>query len=257
MAADRDGFLKRLLDRHALRRWDRAAETVTDTQVSVLRKRRSIARALRLRLDRFLHRAEGRLALSTAGQGPVRGMPGAEWAWRPGPWQGPIAPPGRAGAQAGTVIGSDVTVFHDCPLAEVTIRQVRNHAAGGLPPFGLQCDVLGFDGSYLSLAVGLPEPASQALSRQHVLRIDSIVECEHPLRIQARLNIKYGPNIEQIQQALKLDGPEATAEFDLAYVELNEKRISNAWLDLLIDGMGHNRLLLRDLTISRLRRAQL
>ena len=46
-------------------------------------------------------------------------------------------------------------------------------------------------------------------------------------------------------------------EFDLAYSNLNEKRVERAWIDLIFEGPQMNQIILRDLTFSRRPRAQL
>ncbi|MEM6564948.1 MAG: DUF6478 family protein, partial [Pseudomonadota bacterium] len=46
-------------------------------------------------------------------------------------------------------------------------------------------------------------------------------------------------------------------EFDLAYANVNEKRIEKAWLDLIFENPRMNQVTLRDLTFSRRPRAQL
>ncbi|HBQ36996.1 MAG TPA: hypothetical protein DD729_09225, partial [Rhodobacteraceae bacterium] len=85
-------------------------------------------------------------------------------------------------------IGSQATVFHDCKISELTLRQLRNQRKQDLAPFGLQMDVFKFDGSYLSLAIYLPDASVQGLKKTHLLRMDAIIEMEKPLEIFARLN---------------------------------------------------------------------
>src|SRR5690606_29488223 len=114
-----------------------------------------------------------------------------------------------------------------------------------------------FDGSFLSLAVDLPDAAVDGLRRTHVLRMDVIVEMEQPLEIFARLNIRHGPNTEQIVRELPLSEAHIRAEFDLAYANLNEKRIESAWVDIIFEGPEMNQVNLRDLTFSRRPRANL
>jgi hypothetical protein len=46
-------------------------------------------------------------------------------------------------------------------------------------------------------------------------------------------------------------------EFDLAYTKLNEKRVEKMWLDLIFEGPQMNQVVLRDLTFSRRKRAEL
>jgi hypothetical protein len=80
---------------------------------------------------------------------------------------------------------------------------------------------------------------------------------EHPIEIFARLNVKHGPNTEQIVRELPLNEEEIVVEFDLAYTKLNENRIEKIWLDLIFEGPEMNQVILRDLTFSRRKRAEL
>ena len=139
----------------------------------------------------------------------------------------------------------------------MTLRQLRNQREADLAPFGLRMDVFRFDGSFLSLVIDMPKEASDGLKRKHLLRMDTIVEMEKPLEIFARLNIRNGPNTEQIVRELPLHQSEVMVEFDLAYTKLNEKRVEKMWLDLIFEGPEMNQVILRDLTFSRRPRADL
>ena len=75
--------------------------------------------------------------------------------------------------------------------------------------------------------------------------------------IRDRLNIKHGPNVEQIVRELPLNEEEVMVEFDLAYTKVNEKRIEKLWLDLIFEGPEMNQIILRDVTVSRRPRAEL
>lgn len=114
-----------------------------------------------------------------------------------------------------------------------------------------------FDGSFLSLVVDLPQGAIDGLQKKHLIRMDTIVEMEKPLEIFARLNIRHGPNTEQLVRELPLHESEIMVEFDLAYSRLNEKRIDKAWIDLIFEGPEMNQVTIRDLTFSRRPRAEL
>jgi hypothetical protein len=85
----------------------------------------------------------------------------------------------------------------------------------------------------------------------------TIVEMEKPIEIFARLNIRHGPNTEQIVRELPVHQPDVMVEFDLAYSTINEKRVEKAWIDLIFEGPEMNEIILRDLTFSRRPRAQL
>ena len=117
-------------------------------------------------------------------------------------------------------------------------------------------DVFKFDGSFLSLVIELPPEAVEGMTREHLLRVTTIIETEKPLEIFARLNIKHGPNTEQLVRELPLNEANVQVEFDLAYSKLNEKRIERAWLDLIFEAPEMNQVILRDLTLSRRTRAQ-
>ena len=149
------------------------------------------------------------------------------------------------------------TIFHDCRRTELTVRQIRNTREADIAPFGLRMDVFRFDGSFLSLVLDLPDEAARGLKLKHLIRLDVIVEMEKPLEIFARLNIKHGPNVEQIVRELPLDEQEVMVEFDLAYTKMNEKRVEKLWVDLIFEGPEMNQVILRDVTFSRRPRAEL
>ena len=153
------------------------------------------------------------------------------------------------------MLGSEATLFHDCQLSELTLRQLRNQREEDLAPYGVRMDVFKFDGSFLSLVIDLPSGATNGLNRNHLLRMSSIIEMEKPLEIFARLNIKHGPNTEQIVRELPLHEADIVVEFDLAYSNLNEKRVEKAWIDLIFEGPEMNQVVLRELTFTRRQRA--
>lgn len=156
-----------------------------------------------------------------------------------------------------TPIGDEVTIFHDCRISELTYRQLRNNREEDLAPFGLRLDVFKFDGSFLSVVIELPPEACEGLKRRHLVRVDTIVEMEKPLEIFARLNIRHGPNTDQIVREMPLHETDVFVEFDLGYTKLNEKRIERMWLDLIFEGPEMNQVTLRDVTMARYPRAEL
>ncbi len=252
-----DVLLDRVLQRRALRRWTLLAEGAEAADLPELKAMRGRARALKRQIDRVLHVAEARLALPRVGSHAMRKPATADWAWRPEPWRGPLPAPGLAAVDSKTEIGPGTTVFHDCHVSELTFRQVRNQRESDLAPFGVRLDVFRFDGSFLSLAIDLPPAAVEGLKLRHLIRLDTIVETEKPLEIFARLNVKHGPNVEQVVRELPLGEPEAMVEFDLAYTRMNEKRVERMWVDLIFEGPEMNQITLRDVTFCRRPRAEL
>lgn len=251
--------MSRLLDRlsnaRTLRRWRKAARGAEQLALPLLRAQRNEARKLRMHLDRLIHVAEGRLALPQIGSSYFARPHGTDWSWRPGLWRGPLPSPGLSSVPSKSMLGDEVTLFHDCDNSELTLRQLRNTHEEDLAPYGLRMDVFKFDGSFLSLVIDLPQGATNGLTRNHLLRFNTIIEVEKPLEIFCRLNIKHGPNTEQLVRELPLNEKDVMVEFDLAYSKLNEKRIERAWLDLIFEAPDFNQVILRDVTFVRLQRA--
>jgi len=252
-----DTSLDRILLRRAARRLGRLGARAGAADLATLKALRPPLRQMRREIDRFLHEAEGRLALPMIGADAMRKPLHCDWAWRPEIWRGPISPPGLAAVETRAGFGSQATVFHDCAQSELTLRQIRNRRESDLAPFGLRIDVFRFDGSFLSLVIDLPEAAVQGLGLRHVIRMEAVVDTEKPLEIFARLNIRHGPNTEQIVRELPLGAAEVAVEFDLAYTRMNERRVERAWVDLIFEGPQMNQIALRDVTFTRRPRADL
>ena len=245
------------LDRRAERRWERAAEMAGTLDLSALESLRVRARSLRSRLDRALHLVEARLSQPDDETGRVPLPLHADWAWRPAAWAGPVAPKGHAAAGDGTEISPDTKLFHDCPLAECSLRQVRNTRPEDGAPYAVALDVLGFEGSFLSLAVELPPDGSDGLKRRHVVAVTLDPVAEQPLEFFARLNVRHGPNTEQFVLEGTLGAERLELEFDLGYSSIDEGMVTRAWVDLILESPAMNRVLFRDVTLSRRPRAEL
>jgi Family of unknown function (DUF6478) len=256
MARRLDSFFDRLMQKRFLGRWGQIADAAPDMDLESLRGARSRARAMRRQLDRVIHQAEHRLSLPVIGSNAMRKPLGTEWSWRPDLWRGQIPVPGIASVPGKAPICDSATIFHDCRRSELTIRQIRNTREADIAPFGFRMDVFQFDGSFLSLVLDLPESGAQGLKLKHLIRLDVIVEMEKPLEIFARLNVKHGPNVEQIVRELPLNEEEVMVEFDLAYTKINEKRVERMWVDLIFEGPEMNQIILRDVTLSRRPRAE-
>ncbi len=257
MASFGNRFLDVFSHARTVRRWADLARRAKVEDLGVLRSERQKARQLRSHLDELMHIADNRLALPRIGSNAFFRPGGTEWSWRPQLWRGPLGERGRAALPSKAALGEEITVFHDCKISELTVRQVRNSREEDLAPFGLRMDVFRFDGSFLSLVIDLPPSAAEGLKRRHIIRADMIVETEKPIEIFARLNIKNGPNTEQILRELPSDKKEVNVEFDLGYSEINEKRIERLWLDLILEGPEMNQVTFRDLTLCRFPRAEI
>ncbi len=251
--------LKRLLQqrrhRRLLTRWEAAAHTARVADNTTLRLMRREATQLRARIDAVSHVVDDRLASREAGVSTIRKPALSDWAHRPELWCAPLSPPGYAAVGNRTRIGEEATLYHDCTRSELSVRQMRNKGEADLALYGLRIDVFAFDGSFLSLVLELPENAASGLQGNHILQLDTEVETEKPLEMFARLNIKHGPNVEQIVREVPLGRELAVTEFDLAHAPLSDKRLEKLWIDIIFEGPQMNEIYMRDVTLSRRRRA--
>lgn len=257
MASKLNSLIGRWVQQGALARWAIAARKAPTAPLDVLRKQRHRARRLRALVDELNHIADNRLALPRVGSNAFARPGGTEWSWRPQLWRGPLARKGMAAVESKTTLGDEVTLFHDCKISELTLRQVRNTREQDLAPYGLRMDVFRFDGSFLSLVIDAPADASKGLQRRHIVRVNAIVEIEKQIEVFARLNIKHGPNTEQLVLELPIGEDDVMVEFDLGYSEINEKRIERVWLDLIFESPEMNQVTIRDLTFCRYPRAEI
>lgn len=239
------------------RRWQRLADTVAQISPEDMRQQRSAAKRLKRELDRLIDTADEHLAQSTTGNSSFPRPHGTDWAWRPQAWRSVLHVPGLSSAPNQSQLGDDVQLFHDSPASELTLRQLKNTRKQDLAPYGLQLDVFRFDGSFLSLAVNLPAQAIHNLSSKHLLRVEPIIEVEAPLEIFTRLNIRHGPNTDQITQKLPLHDETVRVDFEIPEARINEKRVEKIWLDIIFNAPQMNQVILRDLTFARFRRAEL
>lgn len=244
-------------ERRMLRRWSRLAEAADTTSPEALKAVRTKARALQQRLDRFMHVADGRLALPMVGSAGIQKPLHTDWAWRPEAWSGPIRPKGAVAVTASTKIGAEASIFHDCKWSEITFRQIRNRSGDDLAPYGTRIDVFAFDGSYMSFVIELPDDVVDGLTREHIIQMDTRLVSERPLEVFARLNVQHGPNTQQIVRELPGGDRDKTVEFDLAYSQIRERHLSRAWVDLIFERPAFNEIKIEDVTFTRRPRAML
>lgn len=219
------------------------------------------ARGLRRNLDLFLLAADRRAALSRVVLDTLPLPGGTDWRWRPGFMSGRISPSGMAAPESGASLGDAARLFHDCPNAALMLQQVQNTRITDLAAYGLRLEVLGFAGHFLSISVDLPQEALDGLTRNHVLRLETVIEIESEGDIYARLNIGNGPNTDQLLRHLggmRTGQPNHhVTEFDLAYTEINENRLEKIWIDLILENPVMNAVHLREMIVSRHPRANM
>jgi len=250
------GLIGRFLHRRSVARWRAAARAVPATRNGDLEVQVQIARRTMRRLRDFDAAAGAKLALPRPGSTTFPRPAGTDWSWRPKPWRLPCPELGLAPALPKDEITNELVVFHDCKRREIILRQIRNTREIDLSPYGWDLEVFHFDGTYLSLVLEVPPASCEGLRKRHLFQLALNVMRERPTKIHTRLNVKHGPNVEQILLTLP-DEEEAAVEFDLAYTQLNEARAERMWVDLMIEDPAMNRITFRDLTMSRYPRAEI
>lgn len=242
------GRLGGLLERKVLRNWEKKLSEAEALDRAELKSIRSQARALSSRLGHITHAADARLLARAAIPRPLH----TDWAWRPELWTGPVAAASAAPAASGTALGREAKLFYDAPGGECAVRQLRNAAPDDTAPFGIAIDVFHFDGSFLSLAIDLPEEGCQGLAKSRILRLGFNIETECPLQVFARLNLRHGPNVATATQ--RLDAADHV-DFDLSGIDFEETRVASAWIDLIFEAPAMNRIRVGNVTLTRRPRA--
>lgn len=249
------GFLEKRMLRKSAERWEALTDRAHSMPARELQGLQRTARRLRRKLDLFVASSEAELIPD--GQSEILRPDQCDWAWRPEPWTDPRAPAGVVQVPSPHKLSDSVTLFHDCARSEITLRQTHTTDPTVSAAFGLLMDVYRFDGSFLSLVLSLPDAAISGITRNHYFSLRARIDRENPIEIYARLNVQHGPNTEQMVRQLDLTDDVGLAEFDLAYSNINEKRVEKAWIDLIFDNPAMNQVHLTDLTLTRAPRADL
>jgi len=250
------GFLGSRRHLQTLRRWEKLARVAASAPPDVLKQLRSRARGLDERVRTVETIASLRLSHPPIGSGEMKLPPSTDWSYRPTLWRVPQMPAGHAPARNEAGFGRDVTLYHDDKGGMLTLRQMRNSGSDDLAPYGLLMDIFDFAGSFLSLVIRAPENGVEGLEKHHILRLTTHIISEQPIEITVRLNLKNGPNTEQVTRRLDTRTPFAVTEFDVAHVPFKEGRAGHLWFDLFFESPEMNAVKITDLTFSRHRRAE-
>ncbi len=244
-------------DAVGLKRWQRRALAAKTMSRGELLRFSDRARELRMQLDRLVRTSEDRLTIPREGSDTFQKQRGSDWAWRADAWRWRNDQTGQASAVNGTWIGPDLQLFHDCPHNEISARQLRNASEHDMAPYAMRLDVLAFEGSFMSVVLGLPESAVTGLRKHHLVRLSTTIEAERDIEIFARLNVQHGPNTEQFVRELQVRQGESWVEFDMSDADLNENRIDRMWVDLIFENPAMNQVTIRDMAFSRSPRAEI
>jgi len=174
-----------------------------------------------------------------------------QWAYMPALLDTSFAD-GLAGkVLTGTIIGSQTTLHHDAEAAEIGLRK----PIGAINALTLKIGE--FAGSFVSLAMALPDYGVRDLSRNDLVRIALRSEAQTPFKAYARLNLRQGPNTEQMVRMIDIGTGDSFAEFDIFYSEFDPARATDAWIDLIFNDLEGLEFSLFDPVILRRVRASL
>lgn len=150
----------------------------------------------------------------------------------------------------GTELAKHITLHHDGEGVDFAIRPPDTEK-------GMNFAFSDFNGSFMSIAFGFPEEAAKSIGRHDLLRISINSSARENFQAYARLNLRHGPNNEQIIRMIDIGEGENFAEFDIFYTEFEPNRASDAWIDLIINDPAGREFSLRDVVILRRVRASL
>ncbi len=255
MGQEFPGFFGGLGLGQTLKRWQRALRTPADLPVAELKRMNGDIRDIRDKLDTMAAQSRSALLSRTSHSDGIDRPDQCDWATRPMPWRDEMRPRGIVGVSSPQPLPGGAKVFHDATHADLSLRQDRAPPWVPGAQFGIVLEVYRSDGSFVSIVQDLPPEALVGLTRNHFISIKLVADREQPVEIYARLNIQHGPNVEQMVRQVDFDGTDGTAEFDLAYSKINEKRLENAWLDLIMEGPKMTRIALWDMVMLRAPRA--
>lgn len=181
-----------------------------------------------------------------------------EWAWRPQPWSAAIHPDQTDAAADATAIGESVSLHHDGHRAPVGFSQHRQ--PDNPARHSLRIEAPDFDGSFVSLAIALPQSARDILRQRHLLGLWLTVTAPDTARLSARLNILFGPNSAQMLRDIpcELRAPGgALIEFDLACRPFQEDLLSHLWCDIILSAPVPESLTFHDVAFTLRPRAEI
>ncbi|MBM3612824.1 MAG: hypothetical protein FJX19_07650 [Alphaproteobacteria bacterium] len=161
-------------------------------------------------------------------------------------WRVQKMEPGEGPVEPSALAGQGVRVFHDGAPEALRMWPVAGGIGFTLGEFG---------GSYLSLALALPDEMMAGLSSRHVLRLMLRGSGSVP-NLRARINLRCGLNVSRMLRALNPQGTHRVTEHDLWHLPFDAALLREGWIDILMDPLREGRFAIVDITLSRRWRAE-
>lgn len=245
----------KFLDRFTDDIWSRRASDARQTDIRALRILHPRAQRLAESLRNFLAIADDRIRHAEGRTYPLNAPHESDWIRRPTFWTKPLSPQGLAPVANGAGLGPEIQFFHDCPLGQIVARQSEQVSRLAIVPYALRLETFGFEGSFLSIVHNLDATGIAGLTGQHIVRLEIEGETDRDLSAFVRLNVQHGPNVAQLVSQFDFANPQPV-DFDLAYSDINAKRVSAAWVEIIVNDPQASRILIRDIICSRRLRAE-
>lgn len=247
--------IEKLRFRLMRRYWTRQAQNLSamnQSELTLTRKRAG-------QTARLLQKIETAIAqeANPDGDWPIPVPSRTLWSMRPKVWSDEMVPASHAPLMTGVQLTDGVSVYHDCDASQISLRQTRNLGADATAPFSLLFDVLRFGGSYLSFAIEMPKVVVAEITKNDLIRLQCNIKLETDEDIFIRLNVRNGPNVEQISRHLDLSMDASRVEFDLFYTSIDFQLVTDIWVDLIVEKPAMNAIRIDDLTLVRRARANI
>ena len=182
---------------------------------------RSRAADLRRSPDTVIMHANRRTDQLSQGKTQMKMPDDADWSWRPDVFATRLGQMSSVVKSARHDVGTSIAVHHNDTDPELIVRQFKNMGVDDLAPYGLSVETYEFKGSFLSLAIDLPIEAAKRLTKNHIFEVEGKLSLDHPMPVFVRLNVKHGPNVEDLLHEIPHGANRLYLEFDLGYCYLH------------------------------------
>ena len=169
------GYLGRALSAVYLKFWRNRLQRAAGEKTAKLRQQRREALALQRALGDVLPRINDELHHRLNRSKAYRHGSNMLWSWRPELWAAPC--PSAAGPvpQSGAHLASNTKVFFDDADCAVIIQQFRNDMSEAFAPYGVALELFQFEGSFLSLAIDLPDELYETFAKDELIGLSGAI----------------------------------------------------------------------------------
>lgn len=193
--------------------------------------------------------------LKTLGPPPKPDIPQADrhhtpartlWFRRPAPWAGGSIAPAPT-AVTGQILAEKVSLHHDATEHLPGVAQTETG--------GIEITAPGFDGSFLSLSLGMTREEVSDIHISDIFRLGMSLRISQPLQTYARLTLQSGPNHDELPLEIPETGNSLMVEWDLHFSNFDPMRAHDAWIDLIFENPADATINIEDLYMLRHPRA--